>query len=200
MADNRFYVIENYIYLYHLLDSKGNGTFLVLPTTPEEIADSLDSNFQSTSILARTTPIFTYSNSGPREVQISLPLHRDMMYNINTSVSNMELDIGEDYVDKLINYLQAIALPTYAATSKMVNPPMVAVRFGDNIFIKGVVNGGVTVHQYLPLLEDGRYAHVNVQFTVSEVDPYDAKTVVEQGSLRGLSTTLERILYRNRGV
>jgi hypothetical protein len=34
----------------------------------------------------------------------------------------------------------------------MVNPPMVAVRFGNEIFIKGVVTGGVTVTSQLPLL------------------------------------------------
>jgi hypothetical protein len=39
-----------------------------------------------------------------------------------------------------------MALPSYAADSKyskMVNPPMVAVRLGNDLFIKGIVSGNV---------------------------------------------------------
>jgi hypothetical protein len=36
-------------------------------------------------------------------------------------------------------------LPKYDYGNKMINPPMVAVRFGNEFFIKGVVQGGVTV-------------------------------------------------------
>lgn len=192
-----FNVIENYIYFYHILDESGNGTFLVLPTIPETITESLSSTFVPTNVLARTAPIYTYSNSGPRTIDISLSLRRDMIYDLNTNVSNMSLDVGEDYVEKLINYLQAAALPTYAATGKMVNPPMIAVRFGNDIFIKGVVTSGISTRKDLPLLADGRYAQVTISFTISEVDPYDAISVIEQGGLRGLSTSLERNLYNN---
>lgn len=66
-------LIENYIYLYH------TNQFILLPTYPEQISDSLGVNFNSTSLLARSAPIFSYSNSGPRSLRISLHLHRDMM-------------------------------------------------------------------------------------------------------------------------
>lgn len=188
-------IVNNYIYFYHLKDEQGNGKFMLLPAVPDQVADSLGSTFSSTSILARTAPIMTYSFSGPREVQVSIPLHRDIMNDLNLDTSNIKLEIGEDYVDTLVNYLQAAALPSYAATSKMIDPPMVAVRFGNDLFIKGVVNGGVTTSKSLPLLADGRYANITVSFTVTEVDPYDAQTVVKQGMMRGLSTSLERSLY-----
>lgn len=193
-------IINNYIYFYHLKDEHGNGKFMILPAVPDYVADSLGSTFNFTNILARTAPIATYSYSGPREVQVSLPLHRDMMDQLNLNTSNIKLELGEDYLDTLVNYLQAAALPSYAATSKMIDPPMVAVRFGDDLFIKGVVNGGVTTSKKLPLLADGRYAHVDVSFTVTEVDPYDAQAVIEQGMMRGLSTTLERSLYKQVGA
>ena len=68
---------------------------------------------------------------------------------------------------------------------------MVAVRFGNDIFIKGVVIGAVSVSYSLPIITGNKYAHVSVSFTVEEVDPYDAQTVMQAGSFRGLSTTLE---------
>ena len=184
-------MIENYIYLYH------TDTFVVLPTYPESISDTLESTFSSTHILARSAPIFSYSYSGPRTVQVTLSLHRDMMSQINYGVSNLSVEIGDDYVDTIIKQLQSIALPKYSASSKMVNPPMVAVRFGNELFIKGVVNGPITTTYSLPILENNKYAQVQIGFSVSEVDPYDATTVAEQGSFRGLSKTLERNLFRS---
>ena len=183
-------MIENYIYLYHL------DTFVVLPTFPESITETLNSTFAETSILARSAPIYSYSYSGPRSIQFTLALHRDMMSQINYNVSNIKLELGDDYVDTIIKQLQAVALPKYAASSKMVNPPMVAVRLGNDIFIKGVVNGGISTTYNLPILSNGKYAQVQLSFTVSEVDPYDAETVVTQGALRGLSRTLERNLFK----
>ena len=144
----------------------------------------------------RTAPIFSYSYSGPRTINVNLSLRRDMFEILNVGVSNLKVEIGEDYVDTIIKHLQAAALPRYALQNKMVDPPMVAVRFGNEIFIKGVINGGVQVDYELPLLEGRKYATVNIQFTVSEVDPYDAETVINTGSLRGLSRTLERSLYK----
>ena len=73
------------------------------------------------------------------------------MTQLNYGVSNVNLDIGDDYVDVIIRKLQAIALPKYDYGTKLVNPPMIAVRFGNEFFIKGVVNGGVNVSGSLPL-------------------------------------------------
>ena len=190
---NEFDLITNYLYMYH------TDTFVVLPTYPESIQDSLSSTFQSTPILARSAPIFSYSYSGPRSMQITLSLHRDLMTQINYGVSNInfnEVDIGDDYVDVIIKQLQAIALPAYATANKIVNPPMVAIRFGNEIYIKGVVNGGITVTYGMPLLANDKYAKVDISFTVTEVDPYDAQSVMVQGSFRGLNKTLERRLFK----
>ena len=198
-----FNMIENYIYLYHI------DKYILLPTYPQQIQDSLSASFQMSSPLSRSAPIFSYSHSGPRTIQVSLNLHRELMTQINYGMSNMDLslftgedaegakiDFGDDYVDVLVKQIQAIALPRYAAEGKMVNPPMVALRFGNDIFIKGVVNGGVSITYSGPLLEDNKYALVDISFTISEVDPYDAESVTRYGSFRGLNTTLERRLYK----
>lgn len=183
-------LIENYIYLYHL------DKFVIIPTYPDSFQDSLTSTFASSTPLSRSAPIFSYSNSGPRTLQINLSLHRDMMQMVNYGRSNINVALGDDYVDTIIKNLQACALPSYKAASKMVNPPSVAVRFGNEIFIKGIVQGGVTVTYKLPLLENNKYALVDIGFQVIETDPYDAESVAQNGSFRGLDKTIERRLYK----
>lgn len=180
---------DNYIYISHLGD---DGEYLILPTYPDSIQDSMQSTFTSTNALSRSAPIFTYNNSGPREIQIQLNLFRDMMDDYNMSASNIKLEPGEDYVDVLIKKLQAIAVPKYNVTNKAVEPPTVAVRFGNEIFIKGIVNGGVTVTYAKPILLNNKYSQVSVNFKISETDPYDATSIAKNGSFRGITRGMKK--------
>lgn len=188
-----FNLIDNYIYLFH------TDEYILIPTYPDSIQDSMRSSFSETNALSRSAPVFSYSNSGPRRVQVSLNLHRDMMEAINYNSSNMIIeDLDDDYVDTLIKKLQSIVLPKYTATSKSVIPPMIAVRFGNEIFIKGVVNDTLSVTYEKPILENNKYAQVSISFFVSEIDPYDAESVQEQGSFRGLTRTFKNGVYANK--
>lgn len=186
-----FNMIENYIYLYHL------DKFIVLPTYPETVSDHLDATFSQTSPLSRSAPIFAYSHSGPRTVQVRLSLHREMMTEINYKVSNINVELGDDYVDTLAKQIQAVALPRYSTSAKMVNPPLIALRFGNEIYIKGVVQGGINLEYSGPILSNNKYALVNISFNVVEVDPYDADSILSVGSFRGINRTLERNLYKS---
>lgn len=191
-AGRTFNLIDNYIYLFH------TDEFVLIPTYPDSIQDSMRSSFSETNALSRSAPVFSYSNSGPRRVQVSLNLHRDMMESMNYNTSNLVIeDLDDDYVDTLIKKLQSIALPKYSVTSKSVQPPMVAIRFGNEIFIKGVVNDTINVTYEKPILENNKYAQVTISFTVSEVDPYDAESVQEQGSFRGLTRSFKNGIYTN---
>lgn len=186
---------DNYIYIFHLPDGKntGDGTYVYLPQWPDQISDSLRSTFNSTTALSRSAPVYSYENSGPREIQISVQLHRDMMDEANEHVKGLLLEDREDYVDWVIRTLQAVALPNYHGVTKEVEPPMVAVRFGNELFIKGVVNGGITVEYQKPLLVNNKYAQVNISFTVSEVDPMDAVSIQKVGSFRNISKSYRDI-------
>lgn len=180
-------LIPNYIYFYHL------DKFCVLPMYPETISDNMPSKFAETNALSRSAPVFSYINSGPRQVSIDLKMHRDLMNDLNVNVSNLKDNVvdfsKDDYIDTLIKYLQAASVPkyqVYAAGARGVIPPMVAVRFGDHVFIKGVVTSGINVTYSKPILVDNKYAQVEVSFTINEVDPYDADTIAQQGSFRGV--------------
>ena len=192
-----FNMIDNYVYLYH------TNTFIIIPVYPENITDTMGVSFSQTTPLSRSAPIFSYQNSGPRSLNITLNLHRDMMTQINWKKSNANVALGDDYVDTLIKQLQAASLPKYNASSKMVNPPIVAVRFGSDIFCKGVVRGSVSLTYGVPIIQDkngnDKYSQVGITFNLDEIDPYDASTVMTAGSYRGLSTTLERNLWKRSG-
>ncbi len=180
---------DNYIYISHL-DEKFQ--FWKLPTWPDTVADTMSSNFASTNALGRTAPVYTFSNSGPRTVQISIPLHRDIMDEINIGVSNVFLGEGEDYVDNLLKALQSIAVPKYNLQNKAVEPPLVAIRLSNEIFIKGVVTSGIGLTYSKPILSNGKYARVDLSITVSEVDPYDATSVFKNGGFRGVVQSLKK--------
>lgn len=179
---------NNYLYISHLDEE---FQFWQLPCTPETISDSMASTFNETSALGRSAPVFTYSKSGPRTVQVNLKFHRDMMDVLNAGTSNVVLKLGDDYVDALIKALQAIALPRYNLSNKAVEPPLVALRLSQEVFIKGVVTSAIGIEYALPILSNGKYAQVSISFTVSEVDPYDATTVFQNGSFRGVVKTLK---------
>ena len=183
-------LIDNYIYIYHI------DQFVIIPVWPDSIQDSLGSTFVENTPLSRSAPIFSYSKSGPRSMQINLKLHRDMMQQVNMGVSNLSIEIGDDYVDTIIKCMQECALPNYKDASKMVDPPMLAIRFGNDIFIKGIINGGVTVSYSGPILTTNKYVLIDIGFTITEIDPYDADTVMQTGSFRGLDKTLEKRLYK----
>jgi hypothetical protein len=177
-----------YIYISHLDGIAPQ--YWRLPQYPDEVSDQMQSTFSDQNALGRSAPIYTFSSAGQRTVQFSFEFHRDMIDEANVGYSNVQLKDGEDHSDKLISALQAIALPKYNLTNKSIEPPLVAVRLGRQIFIKGVVNSGITVTYKKPILTNEKYAIVGVSFTVSEVDPYDASTVYTNGSFRGLVSTM----------
>lgn len=191
-----------YLYISHLEE---DFKFWILPQYPDTINDSMSSNFASNSALGRSAPVWTYSNSGPRSVQITLSLYREMMdaYNVGRSNSKLLTDergiVKEDYVDNLIHAIQSIAVPKYNLSNKMVEPPLVAVRLGQEVFIKGIVNGAIGVTYKKPLLYNNKYACVDLSFTVTEVDPYDATEVFNNGSFRGVVRTLRSGMNMEEG-
>lgn len=185
--DNRQYY-NNWIYLFH------TDEFLYLPEYPDTISDKMGSTFSQTNALSRTAPVFAYSYSGPRVVNFQLNLHRDMLYDINIGNGNYITDPDEDLIDSLVRKLQAIALPVYGAKNKMVTPPSIAVKIGKEIFIKGVVHGGVSIDYQKPIMEDDRYAYITLSFNIYETEPYDAQSVSQLGSFRGITAQFKDML------
>ena len=174
-----------YLYISHLDEGYQYWT---LPGYPEEVSDSMSANFSSSNALGRSAPVYTFSNSGPRTISISLEFHRDMFE--EEGMTNVVPKKSEDKAESFIHAIQAIAVPKYNLSNKAIEPPLVAIRLGREVFIKGIVSGSVNVTYKKPILYNEKYAVIGINFTVSEVDPYDSTTVFENGSFRGLTATL----------
>ena len=176
---------DNYIVLHHL-PKDHPAHILCIPVDPDAISDSMGASFAENSPLSRSAPIFSYQNSGPRSVQVSFTLHRDLVREYNIKNSNFE-KYG-DPVDLLVENLDALVLPDYNEANKIVNPPLVSLKIRDEIYIKGVVTGNVGVTYSLPLINYGskdrplyKYAVVSISFGVSEITPYSASILRRAG-------------------
>ena len=180
-----------YIYISHL-DLPEEYKYWQLPGYPNEVTDNMPSEFAANTALGRSAPVYTFSSSGPRTIQISLDFHRDMFEEMSTNVTPRD---GEDKAESFIHALQAIAVPKYNLSNKAIEPPLVAVRLGREVFIKGVVTSGINVTFGKPILVNEKYATMKISFTISEVDPYDSTTVFQNGSFRGLTTTLRQGMH-----
>ena len=178
-----------YLYISHLDE---DFQFWQLPGYPDEVTDQMSSTFTENTALGRSAPVYTFSNSGPRTVQISLNFHRDMFEEMSTNVTPRD---GEDKAESFIHALQAIAVPKYNLSNKAIEPPLVAVRLGREVFIKGVVTSGISVTFGKPILVNEKYATMKISFTISEVDPYDSTTEFQNGSFRGLTATLRQGMH-----
>lgn len=73
---------ECYIYLHHV------DTMIILPSYTDANNDSISVSFAQSTPLGRTAPIYSYQKSGPRTLQVSFNLHRDMMQELNYAASN----------------------------------------------------------------------------------------------------------------
>lgn len=173
-----------YLYISHLDEE---FKYWQLPGYPETVSDQMQSTFTPTTALGRSAPVYTFSNAGPRTIQLTLKFHRDMFEEMSSNIVPRD---GEDKAESFIHALQAIALPKYNLSNKAIEPPLVAVRLGREVFIKGVVTSGITVTFGKPILVNEKYATMEVSFTIAEVDPYDATTVFQNGSFRGMTATL----------
>lgn len=193
---NNFKLIPNYIYFYHL------NEYCILPLYPDSITDSQGARFSSHESLGRTAPVQTYSGTGARTVSFSFDLHRDLMNEYNRDISNMKREVvdftEDDYIDTLVKHLQAVSFPRYrqySNTTKGIEPPMVAVRIGEQMFIKGIISSDIQVTYGAPIMEDGKYAKISLSLTITEIDPYDADTVLQLGSFRALTASNYNSLY-----
>ena len=88
MANNDLFnriLPDCYLYISHLDE---DYQYWILPGYPDEISDNHNSTFMDNSALGRSAlgrsaPVYTFSSSGPRTVQITLSFHRDMFEDIN---------------------------------------------------------------------------------------------------------------------
>ena len=196
---------NNYLILHHIgylatqdmkdynLGVKGvnNICKIDLPLTPGQVSVSNTANYAQQTILSRSAPVYSYVASGPRQLNVTLKVHREMMddmdyssYSINStdykSLSTVKEERGS--LEVLTECLELAVVPTYT-DSTIVIPPKVTLKI-ENIKVTGVVRSVQTVYE-LPVV-DGRYQVVSQTLSIDEIDPYDSASILRLGGYRGL--------------
>lgn len=178
-------VSGNYIFAHHIGDK---GKLYRIPIYPRNIQDTLTPNYRESQTLARTAPIQSWVNSGPRTLSFSIDVHRDYDY-----YKGRNGDKGEKMADfsELLDEYQAINLPN-TSEATIIKPPRVTVKIGSNSKgghrITGVPT--ITVLEKEPII-DGVYQSATITITVKELIPYSEKDVSSLGNARGIK------LYQN---
>lgn len=132
-----------------------------LEIPPESVEDTYSANFDSKSLQGRSSPVFGYSNGGPREVSFSITVREDYVE-------------GEEDIIDVINKFKSIEYPEY--TNDEVVPPKVYVKIGDFINFTGICNNvGVTWERPY-----GRTSRDRTSFLQAEVS-LSFNEVIEQG-------------------
>ena len=174
---------------------------ILLPNWPDNIQDGQNANWSATQILGRSAPIQSYGYTQARSISIQMQLHREMLKqtNVRAKYPIKDKQIEEDYVEYVVNMLYGSVIPNYSSSAKLVDPPMVAIRIGNQMYIKGVCTR-FTVGYKGAILRDNKYSEMEITIDVTEINPYDAITAMGVGAFRSdgdilMSTELGKTTY-----
>lgn len=144
-------------------------TVLNMPCYPDSVSDSTDVSYNTSSILGRSEPYTTYNNSGPRSINFTFNMHREMTGN-------------EAEIEKIVRYIESAVYPNYNSN---VAPIKVQVYIGKTIYISGIMTSETTDWSG-PIDDTDKYNLVNVSFTVQETtgNPKSASYVQSYGGYR----------------
>ncbi len=129
------------------------GNVLNMPCYPKSLSDSVSSNYSTDTLFTATEPYAVYNNAGPRRVNVSFQLHREMRGYDNDS-----------YIDTIVNTIQAACYPINDGTMGVE----VKLSVGSHFYIRGIINGGVSITPSGPII-DGKYNVIDISFEITEI-------------------------------
>lgn len=130
-----------------------------IPAYPEDISDGYKANYtQMPDMLYQYEPWQIYQSSGPRAVNFTFDLHRDMWTGDHT----------DGQANQLIRFCEANCFADYEGSA--VHAPTVSLYINGSNFITGVMDS-CSVDWYGPILTDGFYAAFKLVFNIVEVSP-----------------------------
>ena len=122
--------------------------------------------------MGRSEPFQVYHNSGPRSIDFSFRMHREMTNNIAE-------------IEEIVRYIESAVYPNYSASDNGVAAVKVSVRIGNVIYITGVMTSQSTTWDG-PIGPDHKYNIVNVSFGITEStgNPKTSQTISQIGGFR----------------
>ena len=127
------------------------------PCYPESYSDNYSANISSVNVLGRSEPFQIYNNGGPRKVDVSFEIHREMYLR------------GRTYLDELVKALHSASFPKGDdSILPKVTFAIINKTGGYQCYIHGLIDGGASVQWKGPINEWGTYNMVSLSFSVIE--------------------------------
>jgi hypothetical protein len=120
------------------------------PCYPESYTDNHSVSVNAQNILGRSEPFQIYSNTGPRTVNVSFKMHREMNHITP--------------IDTLVAAIQSAIYPREEGSL----PPRVKLTLGNNCYIEGLIPSGVDVTWSEVINKNSQYNMVDLSFSVVE--------------------------------
>ena len=161
-------------FAYHQCYIEIDGNTYYFPCFPASYSDSSSSSISQLNPLGRSEPFQIYSNSGPRKVDVSFEMHREMFVYRTMGGSGARYDASNtnaefDEMDILINALQSAVYPKTEGSGDYTIVPKVRLVLGNNCRITGIIDGSVSVSWNGPINPNKKYSMASVSFGVVEV-------------------------------
>ena len=143
-----------------ILNNGSGYSHVELPCYPDKMSNSMSANWSDTSIVGRSSPISSYTNTNYRETSFSFTLHRQMSNSFNGQVPKT---INSN-IETILKCLQASVYPEYSGSG--LKPTLATFVFGSHR-MHGIIKS-VSFSWKKPVI-DGKYQVVDVSINLTEV-------------------------------
>ena len=129
-----------------------SGEVIPLITSPQGLSESISANYNEQTIVARSAPMITYTDTGARGVNFNLKVHEDILpkgYNI----------------DSYVNAFKALVYPEY--NNGNVTPPSVKLMVGTSVNVIGVPKS-VNISWDTIIFRDNRIPMASIDVSITE--------------------------------
>lgn len=170
---------ENFLYLHHL------DLLVWIPTYGSEINVTQNASYSHTKPLGAPNDIYSFAGSGPRTMNRTIEIDRDTIQILNAN----GLTGDGDPIETLLRALESCCVANYSDARRMINPPIVTYKEAQEITITGVIVGSITTSARGGWI-NGRKRNYSIQLVITEIEQYDAQSIMQTGHYRGLNNTL----------
>lgn len=150
MASSCFMIVNNSI---------SGLTTVDLPCYPDELSDSVSSNWSDQSILGMSSPISSYTGTGYRSVSFSFTLHREMGDHFNSPSKKNNKNI-----ENILRIIRGCVYPNYNTSG--VKPTLTTFVFG-NFRAHGIVRS-ISYTWKKPII-NGNYQVADIQVQMDDI-------------------------------
>lgn len=137
----------------------GVSVFYNLPVYPDDVSNSITTNYASYDIIGRPGQISAYNSTGDQTTSFTLHMHRELKTDGNS--------FGDDnHIDKIVSLIEAAQYPLIDTGGQGEYAPIVTYKFGDTL-IRGKQANVSTKWSGTKI--NGKYMEVTINISVTNL-------------------------------